>query len=58
MCLGDFNGYVGRHIDGFDGVYEWYGKGQHNFEGRMLIEFCVEKELCVSNTWFKRKEKL
>ena len=26
MCLGDFNGHVGRHIDGFDvghGVGDW-----------------------------------
>ena len=23
----------------------------------MLLEFCLEKELCVSNTWFKREEK-
>ena len=21
MCLGDLNGHVGRHIDGFDGVH-------------------------------------
>ena len=21
VCLGDFNGHVGRHIDGFDGVH-------------------------------------
>ena len=21
MCLGDFNGHVGMHIDGFDGVH-------------------------------------
>ena len=21
MCLGDFNGHVGKHIDGFDGGY-------------------------------------
>ena len=21
MCLGDFNGHVGRHFDGLDGVY-------------------------------------
>ena len=21
MCLGDFNGHVGGHIDGFDGVH-------------------------------------
>ena len=23
----------------------------------MLLEFCLKKELCVSNTWFKREEK-
>ena len=23
----------------------------------MLSQFCLEMELCVSNTWFKREEK-
>ena len=23
----------------------------------MLLEFCLEMDLCVSNTWFKREEK-
>ena len=27
MCYGDFNGYVGRHIDGFVGVHGGYGEG-------------------------------
>ena len=56
MCLGDINGHVGRHIDGSDGVHGGYGVGQRNLEGRMLLEFCLEKELCVSNTWRKREE--
>ena len=30
ICLGDFNGHFDRHIDGFDGVHEWYGVGQGN----------------------------
>ena len=47
MSLGDFNGHVGRHIDGGHGV------DQGNSEGRMLLGFCLEKELCVTNTWFK-----
>ena len=25
MCLGDLNGHVGRHIDGFDRVHGGYG---------------------------------
>ena len=56
-CLCDINGHVGRHIDGFDGVHGGYGVGQWNLEGRMLLESCLEKALCVSNTWFKKEEK-
>ena len=55
--MGDFNGHVGRHIDGFDVVHGGYGVGQRNLEGRTLLEFCLEKELCVSNTWLKREER-
>ena len=47
--MGEFNGHVSRHIDGFVGV-------QGNLQGRTLLEFCLEKELCVSNTWFNREE--
>ena len=25
LCLGDFNGHVGRHIDVIDGVHRRYG---------------------------------
>ena len=31
MYLGDINGHLGRHIDGFDGVHGGYGVGQRNF---------------------------
>ena len=54
MWLGDINGHVGRHIDG---EHVRYGVGQRKLEGRMLLEFCLEKQLCVSNTWSKREEK-
>ena len=54
MCLGDFNGHVGRHIGGMHGGY---GVGQRKLEGRMLLEFCLEKELCLSKTLLKWKEK-
>ena len=23
----------------------------------MLLEFCLEKKLCVSNTWYRREER-
>ena len=56
MCLGYLNGHIGRHIDGFDGVHGAIGVGQANLEGRMLLEFCLENELCVPNRWLKREE--
>ena len=37
MCLVGFNGYIGRHIDGLDGVHGAYGVGQRNLELRMLL---------------------
>ena len=56
LGLGDFNGHVGRLIDGFEGVHGGYGFGKRNVEGRRLLEFCDEKELCVANAWFEKKE--
>ena len=55
MCLFDFYGHVGRNIDGNVGTHGGFGVRQRNLEGRMLLGFCPEKELCVSNTWFKRE---
>ena len=50
MCLGHFNGHIGRHIDGFIVVHGGYGVGQRNFEERTLLELCLEKDKCVSTT--------
>lgn len=57
FVLGDFNGHVGKESEGFDGVHGGNGIGIRNVEGRRLLEFCDQKELCVGNTWFKKKEK-
>ena len=35
MCLYDFNGHVGRHIDELNRLHRGYGIGKSNFEGRM-----------------------
>ena len=46
----------GRRIDDFEGVHSGCGIGKRNIEGRRLLEFCDEMELCVANTWFGEKE--
>ena len=55
--MGDFNGHVGEQIEGCEGVHGGNGIGERNVEGKMLLEFCDEKELCVANTWFRKGEK-
>lgn len=52
LSMSDFNGNVGKWIQGFESVLEGNGIGERNAEGRMLLEFCEEKELCVPNMWF------
>ena len=53
----DFNGHVGKRIEGYKDVHGGNGIEERNMEGKMLLEFCDEKELCVANTWFKKGEK-
>ena len=57
LGMGDFNGHVGKRIEGYEGVHGGNGIGERNVEGKMLLEFCDEKELCVANTWFRKGEK-
>ena len=56
ICMGDINGHISRHIDGFDGVLGGYGVGQRNLEGRMLLEFCLERNyVCQIHVLRERK---
>ena len=45
---GDLNEHVGKYIDGFESVHGGRGRGIRNMEGRMLLEFCAEKN-CLEN---------
>ena len=45
MCFKDCDEHVGRYIDGFSGVHGEYHVGQKSFKERMLLEFCLWKEL-------------
>ena len=49
VCI-NYNGNISRHIDGYDSVSGRYGVCQMNLEGGMLLNFCLKKELCLSNT--------
>ena len=57
LGIGDFNGHVGKWIEGYEDVHRGNGIGERKVEGKMLLEFCDENELCVANTWFRKGEK-
>ena len=35
----------------FAPMHGGYGIGKRTAEGRMLLDFCDQKEMCVANTW-------
>ena len=51
------NRHVEKYINGFESAHDGSGFGIRNIEGRMLLEICDEKDLCVANTWFYKKER-
>ena len=57
LGLGDFNGHIGKCAEGFKGIHGGHGIGKRNAEERSLLDFCDQKEFCVANTWFKKKDK-
>ena len=54
---GDINGHAGRNIDGFQVGYGGFSNGERNLEGRIQLEICDVKILCIANTWFRKPDK-
>ena len=52
--IGDCNGHIEKKVDGFEGVHGGNEIGEQNLEGRILLEFCDQKDLCT-NLCFKKK---
>ena len=48
---------MGKDADGYEGVHGGFSIGRRNDEGRSLLEFCVEVDLVVMNSWFKNEKK-
>ena len=57
VVAGDFNGHVGKDVDGYEGIHGGFSIGTRNREGRRLLEFCAESSMVVGNTWFKNRRK-
>ena len=50
LDLRNFNGHIGRHIDGFEGVQGGNERSERIAKGRRIREFCdKKKESYVTN---------
>ena len=59
FVCGDFNGHIGKNVDGYEGVHGGRGFGRCNLDGKIILKFSVTHKLVVSNSFFtKRKNHL
>ncbi|XP_051657480.1 craniofacial development protein 2-like [Manacus candei] len=58
IILGDFNTRVGKNFEAWKGILSKHGIRNCNNNGRLLLEFCAEQQLTITNTIFQQKNSL
>ena len=53
IVMGDFNGRIG--VQKRDGITGAFGVEGENENGKVIIDFCKSRDMCVSNTFFAHK---
>ena len=56
VVLGDLNGWVGKWVNDVESVIGKHGENVRNSNGRRIINFCMQNNFLVLNTFFQRKE--
>ena len=57
VLLGDFNARVGKENSSWENVLGSHGVGKANDNGLLLLSFCAEQGLCITNTLFRMADK-
>lgn len=57
IVLGDFNAKIGQLSSDDGRVVGKWGYGIRNDRGEILVQYCLQNQLYISNTFFKKKPK-
>ena len=55
LIFGAFNARIERHFKSWKGVLGRHENGNCNDNGRLLLEFCLEHQLVITNTLFQQR---
>ena len=56
LVIGDFNAKIGK--EPFQDIVGQHGLGERNSRGERLLQFCIEKNLAIANTYFQHPDRL
>jgi Reverse transcriptase (RNA-dependent DNA polymerase)/Endonuclease-reverse transcriptase len=56
FVLGDFNGRVGKKDSKYNTVIGTHGENTRNNNGRRLLDFCINHDMIITNTFYEHKQ--
>ena len=56
IIIGDMNGHIGTDRTGIENILGAFSIGDRNREGENIIDFCVENQMSIMNTFYNQRE--